>query len=184
MVSGGEPILDSNTLEFRGLINTSGTYISNVHFQYGLTESYGLTVTGTPNAVYLSGTYLIKASINNPLPNQTYYYRLVATNSGTTIYSNRFQFTTPTLSVDDVTTNELVMYPNPATNLVHISLKNNQRPSTIEFYDITGKLLNSINKFNAADVLQIDISNYKKGLYLVKLNLENNKTFFRKLIIE
>jgi photosystem II stability/assembly factor-like uncharacterized protein len=184
MVPDSTPVLEDNILEFRGLINGPQTSLTNIHFEYGILETYGFTVAGTPNSVYLYGSTLITATINNPLPNETYYYRLVATSGGTTIYSNRYQFTTPTLGIDDVTADELEIYPNPATNFVHISFKNNQRPSAIEFYDITGRLLNSINDFSTDNVLKIDISNFKKGIYLIKVNLENNKTFFRKLIID
>lgn len=71
-----------------------------------------------------------------------------------------------TCSLDSVTlepavlTQQLVIYPNPATDRIKITGEVTQ----VDIYSVTGKLVHSsINKST------IDVSNFSKGLYLVKV---------------
>ncbi|MCP5048005.1 MAG: hypothetical protein GY940_12585, partial [bacterium] len=56
---------------------------ANVSFQYGLTTSYGSSVTGDPSFAGTTDT-AITANITGLAPNTTYHYRLVAQGFGTT----------------------------------------------------------------------------------------------------
>ncbi|MFK5891545.1 MAG: YCF48-related protein [Flavobacteriaceae bacterium] len=183
MVSGTIEETQNNSIELRGLINSNGTYLTEIHFEYGLTESFGSTIAGTPNYVYGYSTNLITALINNPLPNQTYYYRLVATNNGNTIYSDTYQYTTATLSLTDFDIEkEISIYPNPATDFVNIKSNVFEKVNSIEFYDVLGKLIYSENISNDSDI-KIDVSNFRRGIYFVKVNFESTKTISSKLIL-
>lgn len=74
--------------------------------------------------------------------------------------------------------NEIRLYPNPSMGIVNVQTKTN---IDIDVFDITGKLIHSA--FNVKDGDQINLSNLKSGLYLVKLFDENSETT-QKIIIK
>lgn len=183
MVSGTITQPNANALELKGLINSYGAFLTNIQFEYGVTDSFGSSLLGTPNFVYGYNSNLIKATIPNPLSNQTYYYRLVATNNGNTIYSDTYEFTTGTLSLTDFDlAKEVSIYPNPATNYVNITSNMHEKIKSIEFYNALGQLTFYENFSTISDV-KINISNFRKGLYLIKVTFESNKVVSTKLIL-
>lgn len=58
--------------------------------------------------------------------------------------------------------NNMIIYPNPATDNLTISMKYR---SNVSIHDITGALIES---FNAKPTHQLDISNYAVGIYIIK----------------
>lgn len=80
------------------------------------------------------------------------------TNDGATI-------TTSALSIEDITTTDLLIYPNPAKTVVNISAFSNiQR---VEIYNIVGQLVTSEN-FNA-ELVNVNINDLSNGLYIAKV---------------
>ena len=172
-----------NSITLKGLINGYGAYLTDIHFEYGLTNSFGSTITGTPNFSYGNNTNLITGIFNNPLRNQTYYYRLVATNDGNVIYSDTYQYTTGSLGLTDFGLEKATsLYPNPATDFLNIKSNYSEKIKKIEFYNTLGQLVYCENVSNNSNV-KIDVSNLKKGIYFVKVNLENYKVVSSKLIL-
>lgn len=183
IVSGTIEETQANSLELKGLVNSYGTYLKNIHFEYGVTNNFGSSIAGTPNFVYDYNTNLITGLINNPLPNQTYYYRLVATNNGSIIYSDTYQYTTGTLSLTDFDLDqEISIYPNPATVFVNIKSNISEKVKSIEFYNALGQRIYYENVFNSSDIM-INVSNFRKGLYFIKVNFESTKVVSSKLIL-
>ncbi|MCX6283763.1 MAG: right-handed parallel beta-helix repeat-containing protein [Bacteroidetes bacterium] len=76
-----------------GTVNSNGGS-SVVTFQYGLTASYGSTVTAVQSPVTGATVTNVNAAITGLLPNNTYHYRAVATNISGTTYGNDLSFTT------------------------------------------------------------------------------------------
>ena len=71
------------------------------------------------------------------------------------------------------------MYPNPITNgILHIRTLENGVKS-IQIFDILGKRVLSRDIINP----QINLSNLKSGVYILKVT-ENNRTATRKLVIK
>jgi hypothetical protein len=183
MVSGTIVETELNSLELKGLINSYGAYLSNIHFEYGITESFGLSIDGTPNFVDGYNNNVITGLIYNPLPNQTYFYRLVATYNGNTIYSETYQYRTGTLSIEDLSMDKQIsIFPNPATDFVKIKSNTFEKIYSLEFYDAIGKLVYFQNIRNDSDLI-IEISNFRKGIYFLKVNFESNKTITSKIIL-
>lgn len=89
----------------------------------------------------------------------------------------KFTIDLTTLKVIDsdlLVKNSTVVYPNPATDLVNIESKENI--TSVEIIGLSGqKLLNSNEK-------QINISHLNKGIYIVRIVLQNGKTETHKLI--
>lgn len=184
IVSGTVEETQTNTLQLNGSINSYGNFLTNIHFEYGVTDNFGSSVAGTPNYVYGYNTNLITGSINNPLPNQTYYYRLVATNNGNIIFSDTYHYTTGTLGLTDVNLKkELSIYPNPATDFLNFKSNNSEKVKSIEFYNALGQRVYYEDFFNSSDI-KIDVSNLRRGMYFIKVSFESAKIVSSKLILK
>ncbi|WP_299100687.1 endonuclease [uncultured Winogradskyella sp.] len=81
------------------------------------------------------------------------------------------------LSLDDHSTNTVKLYPNPVNNQLTVALNSNI-DTTIEIYDILGKLiLNSeINKTST-----LNVENLKTGIYIIKIS-QGDSTITKKLV--
>ncbi len=75
--------------------------------------------------------------------------------------------------------NNIKLYPNPANDILTISGVSN---ANIEIFNITGQIVHStiINDDNTV----VDLSSFRKGIYLVNIIAENGSTLSKKLIIE
>lgn len=90
-------------------------------------------------------------------------------NAGTLYW---FENLLETLSLDQVQVNSFGIYPNPATNAVYISTKNNEILD-VSVFDILGK---QVLKTIVANGQALNISSLKSGIYMLRLN-NQNKTF-------
>ena len=71
---------------------------------------------------------------------------------------------------------QLGVYPNPATGIVNVSAKHKLESLTI--YDITGQqLIYKVNTDNS-----IDFSQLPKGIYFLKVELENGKSVTKRVV--
>ncbi len=75
--------------------------------------------------------------------------------------------------------NELSIYPNPSTGIINIhSIENTMN---IKIFDITGKEI--LNSDLNSSCFQFDLSDQAKGIYVIKIQTLNNKTYIRRLTI-
>lgn len=177
---------DTNSINLIGLINANGSYLSNIQFEYGLTENYGSTINGSPNFVYGYGTNTITAFLENLLPNEIYYYRLKATSNNTVIYSNKFQLKTGTLNrVDFIENNaKILLYPNPATNETNITISGLKDAIKIMLIDISGKIIMTQYNPNTEKYFKFNLSDKSKGIYFIRILFDDNTSLTKKLLLE
>ena len=69
--------------------------------------------------------------------------------------------------INDVNNSNVEIYPNPVRNTLNIRTDNTNNKVSIS--DITGKTI--FNTISKSSVLNIDMSNYKNGVYFVKVNI-------------
>lgn len=87
------------------------------------------------------------------------------------------------LSVDEFDLNEQIsLYPNPVNDKVYYQVLNDIQISSIVFVNSLGKQILVKNEINIEGGL-IDVSLFSDGVYFVKINLENEKKIYKKLII-
>jgi len=60
--------------------------------------------------------------------------------------------TLPTLNIIDLDASKFNLYPNPATNILYITNSENISVKQVEIYDATGKLINTQNFNNEAEI--------------------------------
>jgi alpha-tubulin suppressor-like RCC1 family protein len=95
----------------RGTVNANGSSTS-VSFQYGLTASYGSTVTAAPATLTGTTATAVSATLGDLVTGTTYHYRVVATSAGGTTYGENQTFTTSkSASLAGLSLNEGVLSP-------------------------------------------------------------------------
>jgi len=93
LMPGKPKQIRNDTLILKGLFKSYNVLLSNIQFEYGTTKSLGSHIESTPSSTSANGTKTISASIINPLPNQTYYYRFSAIIDEETIYPDIYEYT-------------------------------------------------------------------------------------------
>lgn len=83
----------------------------------------------------------------------------------------------PTMSLEDNTSLNIKMYPNPTTDYVFINARDIEQ---IEVYDVTGKRLLVANSYNSNR--GIYIGDFKNGMYLLTIKTQNSTVQTCKLI--
>jgi hypothetical protein len=93
--TGSATNITTNSATLNGTVNPNGL-ATTVYFQWGTSPSYG---NSTPSQSIGSGTSTVNVSANlsGLLPNTTYYYRIVASNSAGTTYGSGMSFRTNSL---------------------------------------------------------------------------------------
>ncbi|QTD38518.1 T9SS type A sorting domain-containing protein [Polaribacter batillariae] len=89
------------------------------------------------------------------------------------------QFSHVVLGVEDNKfATDVSVYPNPSNGIVNIKTK--AQLSSVQLFNLIGKKVFEINKFNNQS---LNFSQFSKGMYLLRLIDENNNTKTQKLII-
>lgn len=70
------------------------------------------------------------------------------------------------MSVTDLTQSSISAYPNPTSGIVYINSK--EKVNKLEVYNLNGQ------KIKESNVADINLSNFPKGIYLIKVTLQNN----------
>ena len=100
------------------------------------------------------------------------------------IVTNTFQTTfTPNLSIGSFDVNNVVLYPNPAKEMVTIQLKNSSETlQKITIYDLIGKQIKTVSG-NGTQQSTINIGELSNGVYMIEIITDNNLKQIRKFIV-
>jgi hypothetical protein len=80
--------------------------------------------------------------------------------------------------------NRLTIYPNPARDVVHVQIpENDRKPVVVELYGSGGKLVRRLEEQVANSMMRVDISGLPPGLYLLMVKTPGN-SMSRKLVVE
>ncbi|WP_333876631.1 T9SS type A sorting domain-containing protein [Flavobacterium sp.] len=88
------------------------------------------------------------------------------------------------LGVDEFESADFVFYPNPVSDIVTITVKNNSAISSVTVYDVLGKMILSQKPTAALPTQTIDFSAVSKGIYLLEVTTESGLKAVKKLIVE
>jgi len=121
-----------------------------------------------------------------PVTNQARYVKIVG--NGQTAGSDWNSITeiefygSSALTTENFQNNNLVVYPNPVQDILHIENTVNSFKN-IKLYSIDGKLLLSKSFDSPINTYELTVSNFQKGTYLVKIEDVNNKSISKMIII-
>ena len=83
------------------------------------------------------------------------------------------------LSSEDFDIQNIVLYPNPSEGIFYISW-GDVKPTAIEVYDLTGKIVWSNYNFNnTSSETNLNLSSVQQGVYFVKISTENSSVVRR-----
>jgi hypothetical protein len=85
-----------------------------------------------------------------------------------------------TLGLDDIALrNGIAMYPNPGQNNVTIANSTSIKLDQLAIYDVSGRLINTIDLRNMQQERTIDLSNLTSGVYMLQIQGDGAKTIKR-----
>lgn len=100
------------------------------------------------------------------------------------VITNTFNTQFVALNTAEFDSGNFVISPNPATNNVEIQLQNTAETiERISITDVLGKTIRSINTVSNNQV-QIDVSDFSKGIYFVEITTASHLKQVKKLVIE
>jgi hypothetical protein len=102
------------------------------------------------------------------------------------IITNTFQTQFVTvLALDEFENGNFVFFPNPTSDFVTISLKDNSNTiSTVTVYDVLGKIILQNKALNPIITDTIDLSSVNPGIYFIEVQTENNVKVVKKLLVK
>jgi hypothetical protein len=157
-------------------------------FIVGTTQSTDGHITTNPGG---KKVWLVKMDFNGDiLTNQCYgaedgnqkgFYGIESTDGGIVITGNGdensdlwiFKIGGSTMGIEDLSSALYSVYPNPATDVVHLS----EQMKTVTVYSISGQKLFSV--YNAQ---QVNVSSLSSGTYFLQAENESGKTSVQKII--
>ena len=113
-------------------------------------------------------------------------YSMVWTSNGAVdvniaIDNLRFVSSSGSLSTDNLSLKNVLLYPNPFSNAITINATQQaEKIAKIEILSTNGVLLNTIVANN--DITTVDTSNLTKGLYFLRLSSNSGKYVVNKMI--
>lgn len=183
-------VINSNTLEFQSFsngftvneTNPINTWMHLVYTYDGVevkmykngvlmgTSPFSLFTSFDDNYFYLASIWGATNTFNGSIDDlKIYNYPLTQTQISN-LYNNN------TLSTNDFNHNEVVvkMYPNPVQDILNIDLQTSLK--SVEVYNIQGQKVLESNKN------QINLSSLVSGIYMVRIQDENNAVVTKKII--
>ena len=80
---------------------------------------------------------------------------------------------------EDNTKQGIFVFPNPASNILHIDkIDNSIQINSITIFDLIGKII-----YEEKEVQSIDLTNFVKGVYSLKIKTNTGETFNKKIIV-
>ena len=75
------------------------------------------------------------------------------------------------------------LYPNPTSGSFHLSTDKQNKIKSVSVFDVQGKLIYSEPLGNPSIETEMSLNHLPKGLYFIKVELENDLTAFKELIL-
>lgn len=114
--------------------------------------------------------------------NLTYYSYVTSTYAVTGDYEYDCN-TVTNIDESNFIESPLSLFPNPANDKVYLTTAIANENTKVEIYDFSGRLLKTFSAFTSANIEEINISDFKLGIYLVAVIRESENKMI-KLVVE
>lgn len=88
------------------------------------------------------------------------------------------------LGLTDFENADFIFYPNPVSNNITVTVKNNSAIRSLLVYDMLGKLILSQEPASALSTQSLDVSTISKGMYLLEVTTEQQLKVVKKFVKE
>ena len=78
-----------------------------------------------------------------------------------------------------INSKDLQVYPNPVKDELNFKMANNLKVESIELYDMAGKKINTVSSRATSGV---NVSNFAKGTYILKVKANDGKVYIQKIL--
>lgn len=138
---------------------------TTISFEYGLTTSYGSTISASQAPIDGLSATAVHASLSGLTPTTSYHYRILGENSvGTTTGKDQTFTTSIATSLHHGSTSRAALYPNPATSGFNIEV-GTMAHTQVELYNLNGSLMHAQTAYGNTFV---PTSHLQPGIYIVK----------------
>jgi hypothetical protein len=169
----------TNASQFDTINLTSQSAGTPKSYEWNITPSTFRFVGGTNNTTRnprvmfdQSGSYSIKLKV------------IYEGGQDDTLRTNYINVVTTGLNNFENNKPEISIYPNPTTDVLNIESNMSLAKSKILVTDLLGKEIENMNyNLSTLNLLQINTSNFSKGIYLVNIVNENNISSTHKIVI-
>ncbi|MGO4292067.1 reprolysin-like metallopeptidase [Chitinophaga sp. RAB17] len=156
---------------YKFVITTGGTITITLRTLPGDYDLKLLNSAGTQIAISQAGG-TSNETISRTVTAGTYYaqvYGYSGANSSTTCYTLRVQLGTASRAADLITTDvkKVIVYPNPANNIVNIKLPDFKGKSDVSILDANGNVV--LHRIVSTASTQLDISGLPAGIYMIRI---------------
>ncbi len=147
-------------------------------FEVSATNNGNLTLTASSSANYQwvtcpSYTPIAGGTFQTIVITENGSYAVIGTGSNGCVDTSAC-ITIANVDIEDFTTNEVLIYPNPSTDLVVIEF--NAASAQIEILDTQGKVIQTTH-INSGE--QISLKNEQSGVYFIRISTENATSVHR-----
>jgi len=152
--------------------NVSGTIWTQPADSYQWCDSFGVPIPGATNQSLevFPESYSVLTTINGCTERSPQIF--------VDGYSDIGSGTPCDLNNIDLDPSPIIINPNPAQNILNIQTK--ETIKEVSVYDLLGKKVNTTQVSNNI----LDVSNLAQGMYILKMTVENDKSFSSKFIKE
>lgn len=98
-------------------------------------------------------------------------------NFGGNAYYDNIKINDEVMAVNDVKKANIKLYPNPVKDILKINLSNNENINEINIYNVAGQKLKTVSKQS-----EINVESLAKGVYMLDIKTDKNKTYNSKFI--
>lgn len=176
-LNGSSQGTEYDLLAIQGNAIFNGNVAVSLGFAPAINDAFTIaTTTGTITQCNLAST------TSATFGGYTYTFSVSCVNN------NKVALTTiqKTLGVISNAFNEssIVLYPNPAKDIVKITNTSNEKISSIEIIDSNGRSLKTIPPEKSNQEESVFLENYAAGNYFIKLSTEKKQSIVKKILIQ
>lgn len=142
-------------------------------------QTANFVATGATTYSWSSGQ---TGSVIAVTPSISTLYYLTGTANGCSKTITTFVIVNTCTGIEDIANNNMQLYPNPTSEFLTIDFKELVNEKIIEVYDEFGKLL--LSQKTTEPTLQIPVADFKTGIYLLKVILDDKHITTQKFIVD
>ncbi len=128
-----------------------------------------------------SGAQTTSTSVNAPglQPKSKYYVYVKSLCSPVNSQWSKTEITTFPLSVNEMNNdnNYIHAYPNPAADILHLDISNEQKNGVVTISDISGKIV--YHQKNISEHMSVSIADWNSGLYIIRYTTDNQTSVLK-----